>query len=166
MEYNIEKFDLQLIDAKDSICKTALTPTFGASLKKERRKIYLLYSGDEILYVGEANTSIITRFQRGCASYNHYIKNGKARGGYKGYKWLNKNDNPERNLKILVAVFNESYDDRRKFIEAIEGELVFLIRRDSGYWPKFQNEIHFSNCDGALGIAKEILENLFKKELI
>lgn len=58
---------------------------------------------------------------------------------------------------MSVATFSENYDIKRDVIEAIEGELVYLIRNKFGYWPKFQNEIHFSNCDGAKEIAMEIL---------
>lgn len=165
MEYIFEKYDLKLIDKDDNTCKTNLSPTMGAALIKERRKLYFIYYDKDILYVGEANTSIKTRFQRSCTSYNHYITNGKARGGYKGYKWLNKTDNPVRKLKVAVATFSEVYDpdDKRAFIEAIEGELVYLIRNKYGYWPKFQNEIHFSNCDGAGEIAEEILKKVFGK---
>ena len=159
MEYTFEKYDLKLIDLEDNICKTVLTPNLGVALLKERRKLYIIYFKNEYLYVGETNTSIKIKFQRGYGSFNHFIKKGKARGGYKGYKWLNKKDNSERNLKVCVATFSESYDAKRDFIEAIEGELVYLIRQKFGYWPKFQNEIHFSNCNG----AKEIAEGILKK---
>lgn len=163
MECIIEKYDLKLIDKEDNTCKTELFPKEGEAFLKERRKLYLVYRDTEVLYVGEAHTSIRTRFQRGCSSYNHYIIKGKARGGYKGYKWLDKNENPQRNLTVCVITFPQGYDDKekRKFIEAIEGELVYLIRNKTGTWPKFQNEIHFSNCDEAIVIAEDILSKVF-----
>lgn len=162
MAFTIEKYDLKLIDKVDNTCKIELSPKEGEALLKVRRKLYVVYNGKEVLYVGEANTSIKTRFQRGCNAFNYYIKNGEARGGYKGYKWLNKKDNTERNLSVSVAIFNEDYDhdELRASIEAIEGELVYLVRNKFGYWPKFQNEIHFSNCDGAMEIAEEILSKV------
>ena len=161
MEYTFEKYDLKLIDAGDNSCKTELSPKNGTALLKERRKLYIIHFENEYLYVGEANTSIKTRFQRGCASFNYFMKNEKARNGYKGYKWLNKEKNQERNLTVSVVIFTEDFDhdEKRGFIEAIEGELVYLIRQKFGYWPKFQNEIHFSNCNG----AKEIAEGILKK---
>jgi hypothetical protein len=157
----IEKYNLLIIDKNDSTCSVKLVPKVGNALIKERRKLYIISNKTEVLYVGEANTSILKRFQRGCSSFNHYIKNGKARGGYKGYKWLNKVNNYERSLKVTVATFREDYDDRRDFIEAIEGELVYLIRNRFGYWPRFQNEIHFSNCEESKEIALNLLEKLF-----
>lgn len=163
MKYEFEKYDLKIIDAEDNTCKTVLSPNTGVALLKERRKLYIVYHEKEALYVGETNTSIKTRFHRGCTFFNHFIKNGKARGGYKGYKWLNKNNNSTRSLKIAVVTFSDDYDPEHKrgFIKAIEGELVYLIRNKFGYWPKFQNEIHFSNCDGAKEIAEVILDNIF-----
>ncbi len=164
MDITIEKYDLKLIDFESNTCKIELNPQKGIALLKERRKLYIVYNDREVLYVGEAHTSIKTRFQRGCNAYNYYKKNNdKARNGYKGYKWLDKVDNPQRCLKVEVVIFSEDYDHdkKRSFIEAIEGELVYLIRNEFGYWPKFQNEIHFSNCEGTKEIAERILFTLF-----
>lgn len=164
MEYIIEKYALKLIDFEDNTCKTELNPKKGLAFLNERRKLYLVNHDVKILYVGEANTSIKTRFQRGCTAYNFYKRNNDiARGGYKGYKWLNKEHNSHRNLTVSVVTFPEKYDNNREFIEAIEGELVYLIRNKFGYWPKFQNEIHFSNCDEAKEIAVGILDCILGK---
>ncbi|WP_427873520.1 hypothetical protein [Flavobacterium sp. MMS24-S5] len=160
MEYIIEHYTLNLIDQEDNSCRTELSPTKGQALLQERRKLYIIHYKGEILYVGEANHSIKTRFQRGSTSFNYFIRKGKARGGYKGYKWLNKEYNVSRNLSVCVAIFNEKYDHNRSFIEAIEGELVYLVRKKLDYWPKFQHEIHFSNYDGATEIAEQILLNI------
>lgn len=161
MPYTFETFELRIIDAIDNSCKTELSPKNGAALLKESRKLYIVYHGKEMLYVGEANTSIKTRFQRGCNAFNYYKRNNdNARNGYKGYKWLNKELNNHRDLTVSVITFSQKYDDKREFIEAIEGELVYLIRNKHGYWPKFQNEIHFSNCEGAREIAEKIFEKI------
>lgn len=135
------------------------------SFLPERRKIYLVVSKSEILYVGEAHSSVKKRFQRGCISYNYFLKTKKARGGYKGYKWLNDEYNKERNLTVYVATFSEEFDskEQRNKIEAIEGELVYLTRKELGYWPKFQNEIHFENHGIAKTISIEIFESIRNK---
>ena len=171
MRYNeliFETYQLKITDNDNLSCSIKLEPNSGFALLKAKRKLYIVYHGNEILYVGEAHTSIKTRFQRGCTAFNHYTIKGKARGGYKGYKWLDKIDNPQRNLTVSVITFSQEYDDKEKrtFIEAIEGELVYLIRNKLGYWPDFQNEIHFSNCDGAKEIAESILEKVLSGELI
>ncbi len=45
------------------------------------------------------------------------------------------------------------------FKKAFEGELVYLIRRETGKWPHFQNEIHFSNIsERSVDIAIKIME--------
>lgn len=160
MEYQIETYQLQLVDNENATCNIRILPNTGIALLKERRKLYIISNGAEILYVGEANTSIKVRFQRGSVAYNYYTKNEVARGGYKGYKWLNKIDNPKRELNFLAVIFDESLDKNRTFVEAVEGELVYLIRQKTGKWPLFQNEIHFSNCDGALEVALEVLEKV------
>lgn len=163
MEYTIEKYDLKLIDKEDNTCKSKLFPQEGLAFLNERRKLYIVYHGHEVLYVGEAHTAIKTRFQRGYNAYNYYKRNNDiARNGYKGYKWLNKDKNPQRNLMVSVVTFTEEYDNNREMIEAIEGELVYLIRNKTGYWPKFQNEIHFSNCDEAKEIAVQVLKLIIK----
>jgi hypothetical protein len=166
MEFIFEKYSLNLRDCDDNTCKVQLSPKHGDALLKERRKLYIVHYNDEILYVGEANTSIKTRFQRGCTSFNFFIKNDKTRGGYKGYKWLSNVDNVHRNLFVSVAIFNKKYDINRSFIEAIEGELVYLVRNKLGYWPKFQNEIHFSNYKGAKEIAEDLFAKMFNEDIL
>lgn len=158
MDLITEIYKLKLIDSEDATCNIKILPNIGKAHLPERRKLYVIIDGNEVLYVGEASTSIKTRFQRGCTSFNYYILNQKARGGYKGYKWLNKVNNPIRELIVLVVIFDKSKDNNREFIEAIEGELVYLIRNKFGFWPKFQNEIHFSNNEAAKKIAEVILE--------
>lgn len=101
--------------------------------------------------------------QRGTVSFNFANRNGgKGRNGYAGYKWLNREQNTVRNLKLHVAVFGPEYDDeqQRSVIEAIEGELVFLVRQQTGDWPLFQNEIHFRNSKDARLTAVDIWNNL------
>lgn len=61
MEYSIETYDLLLVDGADKTCNTVLSPTNGLAFKRERRKLYLIFHDNQILYVGEANTSIKTR---------------------------------------------------------------------------------------------------------
>jgi hypothetical protein len=167
IKYLLEKYTLQIHDKADGTCslslKSAEEKSESYALKKERRKIYLISSLRKILYVGEADTSMKTRLQRGCIPYNYFIKNKIAQNGYYGYKWLNKNNNPERLLTLSVAIFEPEHDpkENRNIIEAIEGELVYLIRQNTGEWPYFQQEIHFSNVSGAEETALNIYHELF-----
>ncbi len=158
-----ENYQITLLDRPNETVHIRINEKEGLALQKERRKLYIIYHNKDILYVGEANSSILTRFQRACTSFNYAKTKGKSRNGYSGYKWLCKKVNPQRTLQVFTFNFNEAEDENRDFVEAVEGELVFLIRKNLNYWPKFQNEIHFKNVVGAYDKAKEILEKLFIK---
>jgi hypothetical protein len=48
-----------------------------------------------------------------------------------------------------------------KWVETVEAELVFLFRKQTGKWPRYQTEIHFHNAtarqkEGAEGIYGEL----------
>ncbi len=161
-KFTLEKFDFEIIESETGTCKIKFASSEGLAFQKERRKLYIVQSPEKIFYVGEANTSIKTRFSRGCSSFNFYVNNNreKSRRGYKGYKWLDKLDNPIQNLITYVMTFDSSFDHDREIVEAIEGELVYLIRNSFGYWPLFQNEIHFRNENIAKEIAVQILNEI------
>lgn len=152
-----ETYQLDIVDSASSK-KLYLKPQEGTALKKGNRKIYLVSDGNSIIYIGEANNSIQIRLRRGFTSFNHYVKTGKATGGYKGYKWLNPEMNEVNKLTLHVVIFDSSYDSKRTEIEAIEGELVYEVRNKTQNWPSCQNEIHFSNVEGANEKAKKILQ--------
>lgn len=106
-------------------------------------KIYVLKATkkngeNEIVYVGYASQSIGARLDGGFRA--------KGEKGYHGYKWQ-----WEKELELLVFMFdeftgNEKADRKYKeFVEAIEAELVYLVRETTGDWPRCQNEIHFNN---------------------
>lgn len=166
MAYNHQSIPFQINYSESGTCTIQFAENEGIAFQKERRKIYLVANGTEILYVGEAHTSIKERFRRSCTSFNYHIRNNRevARGGYKGYKWLDPENNSNRNLAVHVFVFDESYDTNRDFIEAIEGEIVYLVRKNTNNWPEYQNEIHFHNELGAAGIAEKILRVLEKNQ--
>lgn len=162
MTYKPQSIPFQINYSETGTCSIQFSENVGLAFQKERRKIYLVSNGTEILYVGEAHTSIKERFRRSCTAFNFYIKNNKTRNGYKGYKWFMPKE-PLGDLNVHVFVFDESYDTNRDFIEAIEGELVYLIRKNTNKWPEHQNEIHFSNVPEAVVIAEEIMEVIVSK---
>ncbi|MDO6605697.1 hypothetical protein [Arenibacter palladensis] len=117
-------------------------------------KIYILKQEEEVVYIGYASQSIGTRFGQGIRA------NGAK--GYHGYKWKQ-----EEELELFVFVFdhlligNKNKEDEPYVLltEAVEAELVYLIREKTGKWPQFQNEIHFNNNN--LPRAKEIALKMF-----
>lgn len=110
---------------------------------KKRPKIYIVKAGEVIIYVGYASQSIGNRLSHG------FRANGDK--GYYGYKWKSEYDEVE----LQVFVFNEftgnNDEDKgyKAFVEAIEAELVYKVRTETGIWPKHQNEIHFNNIERA-----------------
>jgi hypothetical protein len=92
------------------------------------QKLYVVKDGKDICYVGITSQSISSRLRTGFLDYGHY--------GYHGYKWKDK----LKHAELLVWAFADTEKDS---IEAVEGELVYLVRSRTGRWPKYQMEIHF-----------------------
>ncbi|WP_111710164.1 GIY-YIG nuclease family protein [Lutibacter citreus] len=119
-------------------------------------KIYILTSNNRIVYVGYTGQSIGSRLNYGMRA------NGK--NGYHGYKWKKELDTV--NLHVFVfESFVQDEDQMKKqmeFVEAIEAEIVFKVRDETGSWPKYQNEIHFNNQqpEKVKRIANEIYEKI------
>ncbi|WP_167483169.1 GIY-YIG nuclease family protein [Leptospira selangorensis] len=107
-------------------------------------KIYILRKNNRILYVGQTKRQLRSRLNYGLAA--------EGKNGYHGYKWKT-----EEVAEIIVFYFmDRKYD--QELIETIEGEIVYLVRKKTGHWPIFQNEIHFHNVKdkSAFQIANEI----------
>lgn len=171
IDYKFEKYKLNIEDKEEntSFVKLKLLESNGIALTdEERRKVYIVHSDKEVLYVGEAHTSMKLRMQRGYTAFNYLQKNNKRRNGYGGYKWLDRTENPERTLILSVAIFGKEYDgdEEREIIEAIEGELVYLVRNKTGKWPELQNEIHFHNIENTKETADSILKKAFEGRLM
>lgn len=90
-------------------------------------KIYIIKNGIDVVYVGITSQSIRNRFRYGLRA--------RGKGGYHGYKFKNLNK-----INLIIFCFNKDNIGR---IEAIEAEIVYLVRNRTGNWPKHQTEIHF-----------------------
>ena len=120
----------------------------------KRPKIYIIKAEKKIVYVGYASQSIGTRLGQG-------IRAGGL-NGYHGYKWKQQDE-----LELFVFVFDQDlkgakHKEDEPFVllaEAVEAELVYKIREETGKWPEFQNEIHFNNKE--LHKATEIAAAMF-----
>ena len=91
-------------------------------------KLYVVKNGNTVCYVGITSQSMSTRLRIG------FKADGKT--GYWGYKWKNELTNAE------LYIWSFPSKDK-EYIEAIEGELVYYLREQTGKWPKHQMEIHF-----------------------
>ncbi|SFN53725.1 hypothetical protein [Salegentibacter flavus] len=122
-------------------------------------KIYILKHEGKIVYVGYASQSIGTRLSQGIKA--------KGLNGYHGYKWKQVDE-----LELLVYVFDKELkggkhiDDKPYTLmaEAVEAELVYKVREETGKWPEFQNEIHFNNNERAS--AKRIAGEIYEKTIL
>jgi len=113
-------------------------------------KIYVIKHNNEIVYVGSASQSIGMRLGQGLRAK-----------GKNGYKWK-KHDEVEL-IVFVLKPFTGDEDQNKKdkvFAEAVEAELVFLIRSKTGKWPENQNEIHFNNDSPTIAraLAKQMFE--------
>ena len=130
----INKFNRYKIQIVDSTCRCIevngqqTTHFVAPDTKSGIQKLYVVKEGKDICYVGITSQPMSSRLRIGFIDYGHY--------GYHGYKWKDK----LKQAELLVWTFPDTAKDS---IEAIEGELVYLIRNRTGKWPKYQMEIHF-----------------------
>ena len=105
---------------------------------KEIPKIYILTSNNKIVYVGYTGQSIGSRLNYGMRA------NGK--NGYHGYKWKKELDKVNLHVFVFEPFVKDEKETKKQkeFVEAIEAEIVFKVRNETGGWPKYQNEIHFN----------------------
>ena len=95
----------------------------------ELPKLYIIKSGSEMVYIGATTQNIRTRLWQGL--------NAQGEHGYYGYMWKDQSE-------VDILVWSFSGEDKR-YVETLEGELVFLYRKHTGKWPMDQMEIHFHN---------------------
>ena len=113
--------------------------------KAGKQKLYVLKDDSEIFYVGITSRPMSSRLR------SSFKADGKH--GYYGYKWIGKITRAD----LLIWCFP---DKKQSFTEAVEGELVYLIRNRTGKWPKYQMEIHFH---GASEKQKQIAESILSQ---
>jgi hypothetical protein len=104
--------------------------SFTKPMTERGHKLYMVgFTNRTVIYVGEATSGMATKLNRGL--------NAKGQHGYHGYKW--------RSLRcpLRIAVWAFDASTKRSEVEAIEAEVTFLVRLQSGEWPSHQNEIHF-----------------------
>ena len=123
-EIKVSKTDYKCISVNGKTTDRFITPDTKVGIQK----LYVLKNGNEIYYIGVTSLSMSSRLRSGYRA--------KGEHGYYGYKWIGKISRAE----LLVWCFTKSHRSRA---EAIEGELVYLVRNRTGKWPKYQMEIHF-----------------------
>lgn len=153
INYNPEKIKIQI--TKESIKPINDDKFTGNIFNSSNYKIYILKDENTYVYVGKTKQGVGTKFGQGFSAYLKDIKGETKQSGYAGYKWIKKYINTSTELELLV--FDLGNDNNNEYTEAIEAEIVHLIRNRYNMWPSCQNEIHFNNdFDDALGKAIRI----------
>jgi len=94
------------------------------------QKLYLVGLNGSLHYVGITNSPMSARINMGLKA--------EGKNGYHGYKW--KSIRTPLTLDVLCFSGKGAV---RKSLEAVEAEIAFLCRKNTGEWPISQTEIHF-----------------------
>jgi hypothetical protein len=123
-------------------------PGSWGSANKAVPKIYILKYKEKIIYVGITKMPLSNRFRYGLSA--------SGLGGYHGYAWkqlaARKESDP---INLYIYLFGSE-----EWTEAIEAEIVYLIRYKTGNWPEHQTEIHFHQTTKA---EKSMAEKIYKE---
>lgn len=142
-KYKIKLVDsrFQCFEANGETGRGFLVPDVADNLPK----LYVVKHNNEVCYVGITRQDIRKRLRYGFSA--------KGEHGYSGYKWKNLEE-----VELLIWPFQ---DVSMEVVEAIEAELVYLIREKTGKWPKYQVEIHFHDApESQIRVARSILREL------
>ena len=111
-------------------------------------KLYIVSDGGEPLYVGKTSRRLRERLRAG------FKAGGKH--GYHGYAWRDRLT--QATISVWIATEGEAQDPT--WIETVEAEVVFLIRKEYDQWPEHQTEIHFhASCDDHRQAARRIINH-------
>ena len=104
--------------------------TFVAPATQPGPQLYAVSADGVPFYIGVTKQSIRNRLRYGFTAQGEH--------GYYGYEWR---------CHMVHATLDiwhqeDSSHDLTE-VEAVEAEVVFLIRKQTGQWPQYQTEIHF-----------------------
>jgi len=142
------KYKIKLVGSKFQCIEANGKPSRGflaPDMVDSFPKLYVVKHNSEVYYVGITRQDIRKRLRYGFSAKGEY--------GYSGYKWKNLEE-----VELLIWPFQ---DISMEVVEAIEAELVYLIRKKTGKWPKYQVEIHFHDVpESQVRVARSILHEL------
>lgn len=133
MKHN--RFSYQIVSLNPlRVASDAGAKGFRGEITRHCSKVYVISSGQNIVYVGSSRQPILRRLSGALRA--------TGVGGYYGYAWKSSADP----LRIDVWIFPEITGQKGKRCleaETVEAELVYLVRQIQGNWPQHQTEIHF-----------------------
>lgn len=127
-----ETYSLKVNSGKYSVTAPNGKPHFVSPATKAGPKLYLVFEGGTLIYVGVAIRAMASRLRDG------FKPPGK--NGYHGYAWKHLT----RDLRLDIWYLRKKQSSSSlKELESLEAEVVYLFRSSTGQWPKYQTEIHF-----------------------
>lgn len=125
------------------MCRNFVQPVTNNSISK----IYVIINRNKkIIYIGKTTQSITNRLRQGLNPIHDT--------GYHGYRWQ------EKEIVYIHCITIPAFSDLE--IESTEAELVFIHRKETGKWPLYQTEIHFSNNHKAIKASEELYMKIKK----
>ena len=142
------------------------------STAEGKHKIYVVSCEGKPIYVGGTKQPFRRRLYTGLTAVGER--------GYSGYLW--RNHCRQVSIDIWDICFNEQADfdcmkcdpsmlraagnkerQREILVETVEAEIVLLIQRRCGRWPKYQSEIHFHQSEQTHQDMAAKVVNLYPK---
>lgn len=124
----------------------------SSGLESEQPKIFVIKSGVKFSYVGYAYESMYPRLTKGLAASlaKAYMKDGEF-------------ETKELDLYVFefIPFADLSKTETRNYYQAIQSELIFLIKAQTGFWPILQKQISISNVNQEE--AKKLASEMFEK---
>jgi len=123
-------YRLEFRDGRLVPCALANRPvtSFQAPVTQSKlSKLYVIKHAGKIVYVGQTRQPMASRLRQGFQAQGEH--------GYHGYSW-SQLSSVEMLVWCLPALDAAT-------VEAVEAEIVYLVRHNTGQWPEHQTEIHF-----------------------
>lgn len=127
--------------------------SYSGGLESEQPKIFVIKSEDDFSYVGYANESMYSRITKDLADTlsGFYLREGEF-------------ETKELGLYVFefIPFADLSKTETRKYYQAIQSELIFLIKAQTGLWPILQKQVSISNAnrEEVIVLASEMFEKI------
>ena len=141
-------FDCRVLDTRGRIRgvvprkRVEPEPAFAGQAEAPGEKLYIVRYRGEFVYVGRTDKRISARLKQGLNAWSYR------------YKW--------RDLSPVRIYVRPLPGKSKEEGEAVEAELVRIMRQKQRRWPSHQHEIHFRNTPGAAELAARLYAEIMK----
>jgi hypothetical protein len=133
-----------------------LSERWHSGVKFPLHGVYVFKRGNDVVRFGEATNG----FSRWQAGFNQRLRHKTKKKNYLAYQWRDRMADTPLEIRWYTSESPLLRDqDRRR---AIEAELAYQHRRNTGHWPEFMVEIHFAPLlhDDEWQFVEAILQDL------